>query len=272
MLKSSKICSSCLVEQEFNQFRTRGNHPKHRRGVCKTCISKRDSSRNKENREQRRIYHKNITDSLVTHINHYKSGKPCYLCNQLYGNDLMQFDHLDRSKKTANVRLIAHSHSLNKVNEEFSKCSIICIYCHRRKTKEEAPKECINDKMEEFGPNTLICKRCNISQNQRDFLICKGSKIRVCIQCERERTRNRRKIVSDYVNHLKETTPCADCGKYMEACLMDFDHLPIYVKKHNISTMCSRGDSINSVRIEIAKCEIVCAGCHLKRTKFRLVN
>ena len=67
----------------------------------------------------------------------------------------------------------------------------------------------------------------------------------------------------DKMRALKESTPCADCGKYYRYYVMHFDHLGD--KKFNISY---RSASYGSALLadEIEKCEIVCANCHAERT------
>lgn len=55
--------------------------------------------------------------------------------------------------------------------------------------------------------------------------------------------------------------PCVDCGN-SDIRVLQFDHLRD--KKHNISSMIGR--SINSIQLEIAKCEVRCANCHAIKT------
>jgi hypothetical protein len=50
---------------------------------------------------------------------------------------------------------------------------------------------------------------------------------------------------------------------------MDFDHLPGFEKKTEVSVMAQQGWSLNNLKEEIAKCEVVCAVCHRVRTSRR---
>ena len=67
---------------------------------------------------------------------------------------------------------------------------------------------------------------------------------------------------------LKTATGCADCGEHFEDCpgVLDFDHLPGFVKSFNIS---SPVGTLAEVLAEVAKCEVVCANCHRRRTAKR---
>jgi hypothetical protein len=62
--------------------------------------------------------------------------------------------------------------------------------------------------------------------------------------------------------------PCADCGGRFHPAAMAFDHLPGSSKRLEIANLVRRG-SIGLARVEIAKCEIVCANCHAIRTFLR---
>lgn len=70
-----------------------------------------------------------------------------------------------------------------------------------------------------------------------------------------------------YINEIKANTPCSDCKKCFPPICMDFDHLPGSEKAFSISL--SSGFSLEQVKAEIAKCEIVCANCHRIRTSNR---
>lgn len=70
------------------------------------------------------------------------------------------------------------------------------------------------------------------------------------------------------LNALKEEKPCSDCGEFFEGYLMDFDHLPDFIKVHHVSRIVKQR-SWGKVLEELAKCELVCCMCHRKRTKER---
>jgi hypothetical protein len=71
-----------------------------------------------------------------------------------------------------------------------------------------------------------------------------------------------------FVNEIKSTTPCTDCGKTFDPICMDFDHCQ-GGKLDNISRMVNLGRPMKIIEDEIAKCELVCACCHRIRTRDR---
>lgn len=84
------------------------------------------------------------------------------------------------------------------------------------------------------------------------------------------RMRDRRNKVVQYVQDLKQRTPCADCGENYPYWIMEFDHLTD--KDFNISRSKNWRKSLEQVKAETTKCEIVCANCHRNRTYLRLVS
>jgi hypothetical protein len=55
-----------------------------------------------------------------------------------------------------------------------------------------------------------------------------------------------------------------DCGEKFLPFVMHFDHRDPKTKIHSISQMHSC--SLDTIKNEIAKCDIVCANCHAVRT------
>ena len=73
----------------------------------------------------------------------------------------------------------------------------------------------------------------------------------------------RRREKREYIDKIKDV-PCADCGNRFPPCVMDFDHRDKKIKFKNISQMLV--ESLSRIKLEIKKCDIVCANCHRIRT------
>ena len=82
-----------------------------------------------------------------------------------------------------------------------------------------------------------------------------------------EAKKRRRKENSEYVNALK-AQPCVDCGNCYLPCVMDFDHVR-GEKTKNIAFMLINDTSLEKIKEEIEKCELVCSNCHRIRTHQR---
>ena len=79
----------------------------------------------------------------------------------------------------------------------------------------------------------------------------------------REWCRARRADIRQIIDEAKQR-PCADCGVQFPLPAMQFDHVK-GVKRFDLARANGKPSSLQSVRDEIAKCEVVCANCHLIR-------
>lgn len=83
-----------------------------------------------------------------------------------------------------------------------------------------------------------------------------------------EQIENRKKRAQrhrDYINRVKSTCPCVDCGRYYNPWQMDFDHVR-GEKKFILAAGSNLGYSMKALKEEMIKCDIVCANCHRNRT------
>ena len=63
--------------------------------------------------------------------------------------------------------------------------------------------------------------------------------------------------------------PCVDCG-IGDPVVLEFDHLPEFTKSFEIARAIPASTrSWSTIAEEIAKCEVVCANCHRRRTAMR---
>lgn len=89
-----------------------------------------------------------------------------------------------------------------------------------------------------------------------------------------KRSKRHTKYIRDYtarnrqfIQQEKLKAGCVDCGYNAHASALDFDHLPGVEKLFNLGTPSAR--SLDVIKAEMAKCEVVCANCHRVRTATR---
>ena len=105
------------------------------------------------------------------------------------------------------------------------------------------------------------CRPCNIAANQvwyRDHPEVRAR--RMDEYAKARRRENHERVVA----HLR-ANPCVDCGE-VDPVVLDFDHLRDKVA--DVSAMLGRAWA--TIEAEIAKCDVVCANCHRRRTAARL--
>jgi hypothetical protein len=106
------------------------------------------------------------------------------------------------------------------------------------------------------------CKPCNIARNQRWYR--EHPEVRAARMDDYAR-RRKRKLQQLLLDYLREH-PCVDCGE-TDPVVLDFDHLRDKIA--NVSIMVLRKRPWSVILDEIAKCEVVCANCHRRRTARR---
>lgn len=104
-----------------------------------------------------------------------------------------------------------------------------------------------------------MCAVCRSKYHRQHYELNKARYIE-------QATRNnpiQRQRARDYVLAYLAEHPCVDC-KEGDPVVLDFDHLRD--KKYNICNLVRNGASLETIRIEIEKCEVRCANCHRRRT------
>jgi hypothetical protein len=129
------------------------------------------------------------------------------------------------------------------------------------------------------------CTKCNVEKELSEFkknTRCDDGCSSHCKEChaktERERYRTSKKCRDDarkngdksiirnkiFVYDYYSKHPCVDCGED-DVIVLHFDHVR-GEKDIEVSYMAAHGYSIDRLKAEIAKCDVVCANCHMRRT------
>ena len=144
------------------------------------------------------------------------------------------------------------------------------------------PAESATDALESSGSTLLRwCSRCARLREEHLFNRYGDGRQWWCRDCfkryydaERARHRQRnntlktarvREAQAFVLEHLAARS-CVDCGE-ADPVVLEFDHLG--TKRSEISTLVRRGVLLSVLATEIARCDIVCAGCHRRRTATR---
>lgn len=113
--------------------------------------------------------------------------------------------------------------------------------------------------------NRLKCKSCNAEYQAKWYLSNQDIQIsRVRQNAFKSRIRNRQ-FVADY---LKDKS-CIFCDE-KDLDLLEFDHIDAASKIYAISHIVYQGMSLDILKEELEKCQILCVSCHRKRTRKQL--
>lgn len=111
------------------------------------------------------------------------------------------------------------------------------------------------------GQRDNYCRPCRAAYKKEHYALHRDRYIDAAM-------RRRRALAIERANSLVEffaTHPCVDCGEG-DPVVLEFDHLGD--KEFNIAKGL-RDRSWRALLDEIAKCDVVCANCHRRRTAIR---
>jgi len=119
-----------------------------------------------------------------------------------------------------------------------------------------------------------ICKKCRETGIQEE-----NDKRREWRREYNENTRSQRSLKSaerraaakKFVDEYKSARVCADCGKSWPPVAMDLDHVR-GEKSGNVAGFVSAAYKLDLIKLELEKCDVVCACCHRLRTAARKQN
>ena len=78
--------------------------------------------------------------------------------------------------------------------------------------------------------------------------------------------RERRRSISEEIKNIKLTSWCAICKYNICSTSLHFDHIDMENKEFDVSEMVRMWFSIEKIKKEIEKCQVLCANCHWEKT------
>lgn len=112
------------------------------------------------------------------------------------------------------------------------------------------------------GQRNHYCRPCQSEYGKQHYAANKARYLELEAKRKRARAEKRMRYILEYF----EANPCADCGED-DPLVLEFDH----VKGKSFDIGSGLPDrNWQSILREIARCEVVCANCHRRRTVQRL--
>jgi hypothetical protein len=128
-----KICVTCKVNKNDNEFHKNKNKKDGMQGECKECCKLRDKKYyqiygNERYQERSKLLTKRNKEFVIRYKKIF--GK-CIDCG-IKDWRVLQFDHI--KNKSANIADMINGNSLLKIKNEIKKCVVRCANCHQIKT------------------------------------------------------------------------------------------------------------------------------------------
>ena len=114
------------------------------------------------------------------------------------------------------------------------------------------------------------CKDCKKEKPVEEFAsagVIKGVQYyrKRCKSCYYQFKQIRKNKLRKIFVEFKKQFFCVECGE-SDIRVLDFDHLDPSEKSFNLGDAIRRGYSFDRIKEEVAKCQVLCANCHRKKT------
>lgn len=134
-----KVCIKCETEKEFSEFGKVSKNKDGLNSMCKLCKRAYDNQfhhqRSEEKKAEKYSKQQERIGAVQKYVIEYMNGKTCEMCPE---NRLPALDFHHHGDKEFNIsNAIQQGYSLNKIQVEIEKCSILCANCHRVETAKQ---------------------------------------------------------------------------------------------------------------------------------------
>ena len=113
----------------------------------------------------------------------------------------------------------------------------------------------------ELGIRGDTCRECKKGYNKEYF---EGPAKERHLQQVKERKKQAREFARKYLMNYLATHPCESCGE-SDVRVLEFHHIR-GDKDQTVSRMVGDGFSVERIKQEVEKCQVLCSNCHRKLT------
>ena len=129
-----------------------------------------------------------------------------------------------------------------------------CANC--KEWKDEAE---FNWRWKDLGVRQSVCRDCSRQRSKDFYDEHREDEIARTAEVTKQRREDAQRFMYEYLSNRT----CVDCGEY-DFAVLTFDHVR-GKKKMEVSQMVQQGYAKEAIMAEIAKCEVVCFNCHMRR-------
>ena len=131
-----KRCTRCRVSRPLEDFHRRAASRDGHQNVCKPCKQEYNQTYYRATADQYAEARRTQVDALRVAVNDVilqAKDVPCTDCGRRLPPDAMDLDHVRGRKRTtaSGMRRLG----LSGVLAELAKCDVVCVICHRRRTR-----------------------------------------------------------------------------------------------------------------------------------------
>lgn len=127
-----KTCGKCTQDKDISEFNKNSTKKDGLQLYCRECNSKNLKRHYQDNKEYYFDKKEKRKLDARTFINEIKENAKCAKCPE---DDIacLDFHHEDRSEKEFSIATaLTFGYSLERLQKEIGKCTILCSNCHRK--------------------------------------------------------------------------------------------------------------------------------------------
>jgi hypothetical protein len=135
--------------------------------------------------------------------------------------------------------------------------------------KNKAYREANKENIANYDKAYYKANKEMLTAKKKAYREANKEKIDAKIKAWYKNAKEKKLRITDYLVKKYGKTPCMDCDKVFDWCVMDFDHRPKEAKEFaigKVGNIKATPHAIAKIEKEIAKCDLVCSNCHRVRT------
>ena len=137
-----KVCHHCKRDLPLTEFNRRLKSKDGLQGTCRECNRATSAKHYAGNKDSiiaaNRVRKKKYRAACHEYISQYLIDSGCEICGYNEHPAALEFDHLDRLDKVANISLLVASQAAwERILVEIQKCRVLCANCHRVHTADQ---------------------------------------------------------------------------------------------------------------------------------------
>jgi hypothetical protein len=125
----TKVCGKCKERKQLTEFSRDRSRRDGLLGACRACDNARRAAHRASFEAPRRPRRRLAVIAWL--------GERCVVCRESDAAQL-QFDHIDPRTKRTTVSALLDTGTWVRILEEAAKCQLLCVECHKEKTRAEA--------------------------------------------------------------------------------------------------------------------------------------
>lgn len=149
-----------------------------------------------------------------------------------------------------------------RLKTEYREGNTTCTTCNQFSERRYKKVKTLSKAMNDADDDYRMCPRCAKIKEREDFMTKTGIYGMLCGDCLQQGYDRKERYNAYYAKLKNEMGGCIECGEN-DLRVLDFDHIDPDEKGCGVSEC----QSVEALQVEVEKCVLRCAICHIRRSK-----